>query len=83
MLYEMGIPYRYEYPVKLKGGNFKYPDFTLLKVKTKEVIYLEHFGRMHDEGYRKDTMEKWMSTGLTESIPERILYSHMKQKNDR
>ncbi len=28
-----------------------------IKVKTKEVIYFEHFGRMGDEGYRKDTRE--------------------------
>lgn len=57
-LYEFGIPYRYEYPVKMANGEIKYPDFTCLKVRTREVIYLEHFGRMGEEGYRKDTMEK-------------------------
>jgi hypothetical protein len=58
MLYEMGIPYRYEYPVKMCNGEIKYPDFTLLKVKTREVIYFEHLGRMGDEEYRNDTREK-------------------------
>lgn len=57
-LYEFGIPYRYEYPVKMVNGEIKYPDFMLLKVKTKEEIYLEHFGRMGDEEYRKDAMDK-------------------------
>lgn len=58
MLYDMGIPYRYEYPVRIYNGMIKYPDFTLLKTKTREVIYYEHFGRMDEEGYRRDTMEK-------------------------
>lgn len=57
-LYEFGIPYRYEWPVKMANGEIRYPDFTIFKVKTREVIYFEHFGRMGDEGYRKDTMEK-------------------------
>lgn len=58
MLYDMRIPYRYEYPVRIYNGKIKYPDFTLLKIKTREVIYFEHFGRMDEEGYRIDTMEK-------------------------
>ena len=58
MLYEMGIPYHYECPVKMHNGEIKYPDFTLLKVKTREVIYFEHFGRMGEEDYRNDTREK-------------------------
>lgn len=57
-LHEFGIPYRYEYPVKMVNGDIRYPDFTLLKVKTREEIYLEHFGMMGEEGYRKDAMEK-------------------------
>lgn len=58
MLYDMGIPYRYEYPVRIYNGKIRYPDFTLLKTKTREVIYFEHFGCMDEEGYRKDTMLK-------------------------
>ena len=58
MLFEMGVPYHYECPLKLKDGMIKYPDFTLFKKKTGEVIYLEHFGYMDDEIYRKDCMKK-------------------------
>ena len=58
MLYEMGIPYRYEYPVKMCNGEIKYPDFTLLNIKTRLIIYFEHFGRMDDEDYRNKTREK-------------------------
>ena len=28
------------------------------KVKSKEEIYLEHFGLLNDEEYRKDVLEK-------------------------
>ncbi|PWT29065.1 hypothetical protein [Butyrivibrio fibrisolvens] len=57
-LYEFGIPYRYEYPVKMANGEIRYPDFMLLNLKTKQEIYFEHFGRMGDAGYRMDAMEK-------------------------
>lgn len=58
MLFEMGIPYHYECPVRLRDGKIKYPDFTLLKKRTGEVVYLEHFGFMDDEDYRKENMYK-------------------------
>ena len=58
MLYDLGIPYHYECPIKLKGGQIRYPDFTILRTKTREVIYLEHFGLLDDEGYRRDALEK-------------------------
>ena len=67
MLYEMGIPYHYEYPVKMYNGEIRYPDFTILKVKTREVIYLEHLGKLHEERYRKDTAERldiYRATGI-------------------
>ncbi len=40
------------------NGEIRYTDFMLLNLKAKQEIYLEHFGRMGDEGYRKDAMEK-------------------------
>ncbi len=35
-LYEFGIPYRYEYLVRMVNGELRYPDFTLLKVRTEK-----------------------------------------------
>lgn len=58
MYYELGIPYRYEAQLKLKNGKRKYPDFTLLKVKTREVIYHEHFGLLDNEEYRQASLNK-------------------------
>lgn len=53
MYYELGIPYRYEAELRLKNGKRKYPDFTLLNIKTRKVIYHEHLGLMDNEEYRK------------------------------
>lgn len=50
-LYSMGIPYRYEYPLRLKTYGIVYPDFTLLNISTRQEIYFEHFGMMDDEEY--------------------------------
>lgn len=52
MYYELGIPYRYEAELRLKNGKRKYPDFTLLNTRTREVIYHEHLGLMDNEEYR-------------------------------
>lgn len=48
----MGIPYKYEAPLILPNNVTIYPDFTCLNVKRREIIYLEHFGRMGDPEYR-------------------------------
>lgn len=58
MYYELGIPYRYEAELRLKNGKRKYPDFTLLNIKTREVIYHEHLGLMDNEEYRQANFVK-------------------------
>lgn len=58
MYYELGIPYRYEAQLLLKNGKKKYPDFTLLKTKTREIIYHEHLGLMDHEQYRQMNLAK-------------------------
>ena len=57
-LFELGIPYRYECALVLKGNVVKYPDFTMLKISTREEHYLEHFGLLDDEEYREQFFEK-------------------------
>lgn len=49
-LYMANIPYKYEHPCQLTDG-IVYPDFTILDVKNKCEIILEHFGRMDDVEY--------------------------------
>ncbi|MBE5882104.1 MAG: hypothetical protein E7289_07365 [Lachnospiraceae bacterium] len=57
-LYALGIPYRYEYPITLEGNIVIYPDFTILRVSSREEAYLEHFGRMDDPQYVEKTLYK-------------------------
>ncbi len=57
-LFAMGIPYRYEYPVKLKCYGTVYPDFTLLNVRERKEFYLEHFGMMDDPEYSEKAIKK-------------------------
>lgn len=56
--YDLGIPYRYECPVKLCNGEVRHPDFTLLDASKRKVIYHEHLGMLDDSGYRRDNMQK-------------------------
>ncbi|MCR5106933.1 MAG: hypothetical protein K6B28_02110 [Lachnospiraceae bacterium] len=58
MFNDLGIPYRYEQEFQLKNGQVRYPDFTLLNIKTKEEIYLEHFGLLEYDEYRKKNLRK-------------------------
>lgn len=51
LLYRLGIPYRYEYPVRIKvNGSVRtwYPDFTILDLGNRKEIYLEHLGMLDD-----------------------------------
>ncbi len=58
ILFDLEIPYHYEKPITLRTGEVRYPDFTLLKVRTREEIFLEHFGLWDDEDYRRNSMRK-------------------------
>ena len=51
-----GIPYRYEYPVKLAGNQTIHPDFMLLNVRTRKEYFLEHLGMMDDSKYAADAV---------------------------
>lgn len=51
VLDDLGIPYRYEQVLRLKDGRIYYPDFTLLDLRTREEVYLEHFGMLDDPQY--------------------------------
>lgn len=59
MYYDMGICYKYEYPIKMADGSIKYPDFALLKLSERKVIYHEHLGLLDDADYRKKNMIKF------------------------
>lgn len=58
VLDEFGIPYLYEKPLQLDDGMMLLPDFTLLDVKNKKEVYLEHFGLIDEPEYMARTFEK-------------------------
>lgn len=58
LLDQMGIPYRYEAELILPNGGVRYPDFTLLNVKTRQIVFYEHFGLLDDSGYRRENLQK-------------------------
>lgn len=65
--YSMGIPYRYEYPVNLKGYGTVYPDFVLLNVRERKEVYFEHFGMMDYPEYCQKAilkLENYMRNGI-------------------
>ena len=57
-LNRLHVPYRYEYPIKLKGGQTFYPDFLCLNVRTRREFIWEHFGMMDDADYLKKALWK-------------------------
>ncbi len=57
MLHKYGILYIYECGLYL-GGRLVYPDFTLLDVKNRRLIYWEHFGMMSNPDYARKAVKK-------------------------
>ena len=57
-LYSMGIPYRYEYPVEMDNYRMMYPDFTILDIRNRKEIYLEHLGMMDYPEYCEKALLK-------------------------
>ena len=58
IIYDLGIPYFYEKSITFKNGSMRFPDFTLLHVKKRKEIYLEHFGLLDDESYLYKNLQK-------------------------
>lgn len=56
--YDMGIPYKYDYPVQLANGEVRYVDFFLLKKSTREMFYHEHLGMLDNPNYLRKNMKK-------------------------
>ena len=57
ILFHLGIPYKYECPLR-SGFRKLYPDFTILDVRRRKEIYWEHFGKADDENYATNAITK-------------------------
>lgn len=58
MLEKYGIPYKYEYPLKLGKKGTVRPDFTCLNVRTRKEYIWEHFGMMGNPEYANKNVMK-------------------------
>ena len=57
LLFDLGIPYRYECRLDLNTGTV-FPDYTVLHPKTLELYYIEIFGKMDDPMYASAAFKK-------------------------
>ena len=58
----LGIPYKYECPLKLAdGGLTVYPDFTCLDLRTRKDVLWEHLGMMDNPEYASLAVKKLSS----------------------
>lgn len=83
-LYSMGIPYRYEAPVKIKKHReilTFYPDFTILDVSNRREIILEHFGMMSNPEYAQKTVGKLNLYGKNGWFPGKNMMITMETEN--
>ena len=73
----MGIPYKYECPLRLASGIYVYPDFTILNVPKRKEYFLEHLGMMDSPEYSQKAVKKINAYIKNEIYPgEKLLLSY-------
>lgn len=74
-LFIKGIPYKYECPLQV-GKEIIHPDFSILRMSDRKVLYHEHCGKMNDPDYTKDIpdrVNKYARSGIFQG--ERLFLS--------
>ena len=84
-LFRLGVPYHYEFPLKLSSGNGTkttvLPDFLCLNVRTRKEFYWEHFGMMDDPEYAQKSVSKINFYTQNGIFPGKNLIITMETKN--
>ncbi len=57
-LFHAKVPYRYEFPVYVRGRGTFHPDFLCLNKRTGKEVIWEHFGLMDNPEYAANALEK-------------------------
>lgn len=57
-LNRLKVPFRYEFPLKMKEGYIFHPDFYCLNIGTRQEFVWEHFGLMDNQDYLKRAISK-------------------------
>lgn len=82
LLAREGVPYRYEYPLHLKGFGQIYPDFMVLNVAKRKEFYWEHLGMMDDPTYAEKAIQKITMYEQNGIYPgEQLILTHETRKN--
>lgn len=70
-----GIPYRYECPLKA-GKKIIHPDFTILRMSDRKILYHEHCGKMDDPKYIEDMLTRGKDYSLEDILlGDRLFYT--------
>lgn len=81
LLFTNQIPFRYECALHL-GSNTFFPDFTIKHPHTGKIYYWEHFGKMDDPNYSKNTFNKLQLYASHNIIPSIQLITTYETKNN-
>ena len=73
LLLTKGIPYHYEFPVKIHSGLTIYPDFLCLNKRTRQQFFWEHCGLMDFQDYSGNIAKKLISYAQKNIIPGKNL----------
>lgn len=81
LLYEKGIPYRYEYSLRVKGRIFR-PDFVVLNKRTRKEYVWEHLGMADDPDYILHNLTKFdLLIGNGFVLGDNLLVTHESTRN--
>lgn len=58
ILADAGVPFRYEFPVNIRGAGTFHPDFYCLNPHSREEFIWEHLGMMSDSDYAENAIGK-------------------------
>lgn len=72
-LFRKNIPYKFENPLHIDGYGTYYPDFTILDMKTRSLVYWEHFGRIDDPDYANKAARKLKAFSSKGIVPRKNL----------
>lgn len=79
-LFRLGIPYKYEFPVKLKTFT-AHADFYCLNIRKRKAFVWEHFGMMDNAEYADRTARKLFQYQKSGFFPGRNFIFTMETKN--
>ncbi len=72
-LKSQGIPYKYECPLYLDNGFTYHPDFKILKIRNRKIVFWEHFGKMDDPEYVEKVVRKLNAYAQNDIFPGKNL----------